>query len=510
MPMKFISLPFWRKLLMLLRVRPAVGGLEVNDAALRFVEHNGTGWRAVELRLPPGIIAQGTVQDHAQFVAALRSLAEKIRAGHHRALPNIVVALSSASMYTQVFSLPSIERPEELTKAIKLNMQMVSPIDLPQAYAGWQVVHADAETSRLEILGAFINRSVVDDIRGALREVGFMVHAIEPEAMSLARVIWELGAGIDQESPYLVLTFGNMGLDILVLRHGQLYFQYFTSWKTLFGDRRQIQLSELEEAIVRNLRQVLNFYNVHWSELVTGIFVFAGDLRDSIVRIVQGNFSLRILDLQLKTPLSLSPNWYVALGTGLRSLMPYRQDTDLSLLGLSAQEEFRREQVRYFLGFWRVLVPVVLGVMLAVPVGADFWLRYIGDNLKENTLFALGGEQAATVAALNTKIAGFNRAVTFLEKVDKGTVPKSPLFDAVSSVLRKYGISLVRFSLQSPQLAATLTGSAPSEDQIIQFKKELEGDPRFRDVNLSLTDIKSQGNAWSFSISFTMVPPSAS
>ena len=500
----------WNKVLTALRVRAMIGGLEITDTALRFARYDGSAWRTASLRLPPGIIEGGYVRNHAQLVEALRELAGRVRGprGGRREPLNVIVSLSSINIYSQVFSLPMV-KGENLEKAVQLNIQMVSPVESSKAYSGWQLVNQDQELLRLEILSAFINKEVVDGIRAALAEAGFLAHAIESRALSLVRLIRELAAGFNRHESYLALTIDSSGLEFVVLRQGQLYFQYFMSWRDLYGDNREVPAAALEALIVRNLHQVLNFYNTHWSELLAGIFVAAGGIQDQVTRIITENFSLKVIGLRLTSAQAVSQNWFVALGTGLRSLVPRREDTEISLLGVSAQGEFRRQQLLNFLDFWRVLVPVTLGILVLVLGIADVSLSRLRGGLERQAFFSLTPEQSRGITALHGQAQSFNRSVSLIQKIEQARLAEGTILDRIVTLMRSFGVTPSHLYLAGSQLTATVSGHAPSQDQIKQFKAALDQDVTFRSVNLPLQEIKSEGDQFSFLINFSIVPPTA-
>jgi len=106
------------------------------------------------------------------FVTALRELKSRVPSarGKNKKL-NIFVALSSVNMYSQVFTLPFMEE-KDLGKAISLNVQMVSPVDINHAYFSWQMLGRDEKNLRSEIAAAFTDKTVVDEMAQALYSAG--------------------------------------------------------------------------------------------------------------------------------------------------------------------------------------------------------------------------------------------------------------------------------------------------------------------------------------------------
>src|SRR3989344_5639202 len=268
-----------------LRVKPVVGGLEIADSNLRFIMWDESRWRTASVRLVPGIVVQGRIKNRKEFIASLRALRSQVLGSKAKRKKRIsvVLSLSSVDIYTQVFNLPMIEG-ENLEKAIELNIQMASPTGASQSYSGWQFVNRGRDNMRLEILSAFLERGVVDELTEAMREAGFLVIAVESRAISLARVIKMVESKFDPAKSLIAVSVDSSGLDVLVVRGGHLHFDYFNSWNDLQGESKQISLDAFKAMILRSINQVLNFYNSNWSDPVAEILVSAVGMRDEIMK----------------------------------------------------------------------------------------------------------------------------------------------------------------------------------------------------------------------------------
>ncbi len=496
---------YFEKLLAALRVRTVVAGMEVSDLVLRFVYSDGREWHLSGVRLAPGIMEAGKIKKYDEFVAAVRAL--KIQAfGEHSAKRrvSVIASLSSVNIYSQVFSLPIIEE-ENLEKAIQLNIQMVSPIDVAEAYSGWQTIGKDQKSLRLEILSAFIDRPTVDEIGRALIEAGFFVVALEPRALALARVFKEAGSGFDPAKSYIMANLDNSGLDFLVIRSGQFYFEYFNPWRDIADEKGQIPTVAFEAAVIRSLHQVLNFYGQHWPEPVNEVVLAAAGLRDEVRRIVSENFSLPVRDMELRTQ-SIGPEWFVALGCGVRGLTARGKDKEMSLSGVGADDEFRREQAINFARFWRLLMPAALGILLAAFVVSDLFLSQVKNSLESHALFNLKPEQAKENQALQAQAGEFNGIVALIRGVQNPSVLKSQMWEKVFGIMSAHNITLTRFSLSSSDAPSTLLGMAPTIDDLSSFKKALQDDGHFQSIDLPFSSIQQNAGNVSFSMTFRYAP----
>ncbi len=492
------------KLLAILRVRPLVVGLEISDAVLRLAYFDGKTWRLNGIRLAPGIIEAGKIKNHDQFVAALRELKSRSFFGREaKKKVNAIVSLSSINIYSQVFSLPIIEG-ENFDKAIQLNIQMVSPAEISQTYSGWQKVGEDQGALRLEILSAFIDRPTVDELSRALFDAGFLVVILESRALALARVLREQAEGVDANNPYIMFDLDNSGLDFLIIRRSQLYFEYFVPWRDVMDEKGQISMSSFEAAITRSLHQVVNFYSQHWPEPLGEIVLSATALKDEAQKTIKDNFPFVVKELSLRLGRSIGPEWFVALGCSLRGIKPRSQDKEMSLLGIGAEEEFRREQLTNFADFWRLLMPLALGMLLVLFLLADLFLLRTRQSLESQSLFNLNEVQAKENQALQDRARDFNKEVAWIGGAEKATVFRSKFLGKISGLLVSHGIIADRLVFGSPDAPIIISGVAQSETRIADLKKAIEGDPAFQAVSLPLSDVRPGQSGVSFSMTFRL------
>ncbi|MDO8515880.1 MAG: hypothetical protein Q7S28_01370 [bacterium] len=504
------SLQFFIKgILTFLRINPVIGGFEISDTALRYVAFLNGRWELVSMRLPPGIIVGGVVKEYAQLVAALFTFRENIVSEKRRddAKLGVVVSLSSISIYTQVFSLPFIEG-ENLEKAIQLNIQMVSPAESSQTYSGWQFARRDYEKLRLEVLSAFVNRAVVDNIRAALEEAGFLAIAVESRALSLVRLLKEQAAGFDPEKPSIVVSLDTNGIDFFVVRHGNLYFDYFTSWADLQGEERVPGSDAFARIVIRNFHQVLNFYNSHWPEPLAGVWLAMGDMTQMIQKIIKENFGFDAEEVRLTLKESLSHDWFIPLGGALRGLSARNKDADLSLLGIDAQEEFREEQLLNFTHFWRTLMPASMALLILILLGAHFFLINTKQDLEANQLLNLAEPELVDIQAYETKAIEFNESVAMLTAAEGSVTPKNTLIKKLFALMADNGITLSRLNYQMGKDLIGLSASAFTQDDMVLFKRALETDPMFLNVDLPLPNIQVCGERICFTINFALAKAS--
>ncbi|MBI3589453.1 MAG: hypothetical protein HY093_03545 [Candidatus Liptonbacteria bacterium] len=496
---------YLNKLLVLLRAQPQVGGLEIADSALRFARFIGREWQMVSLRLPPGVVKAGQVADYGQLVLTLKQLKGQLpHAGSDRQNISAVVCLGSLNVYTQVMSLPDIEE-SRLDEAVRLNIQMVSPANAAEIYSGWQIVGKNESERKLDILSAFVNRSVVDEISKALKEAGFLGVVFESRAMAIARLVREKAVGINQARSHLIFILDNDVFDILVTRGGELYFEYLNYWKDLRGENKLISLLDFRNMVVSNLRKVFNFYSQHWSQDIENVILVATGLNDEIKKIVKENFSLEARELEISLDRPVTSEWYNVLGSGLRGIKSRKDDREISLFVTSARDEFREEQVVSFMKFWRLLIPVALGWLLIFFLATNFILMRKVGTLKSSGLM-FDSVKSKEVENLQNEAKLFNRYLGLISARRSLNGSKTLALERISKLMSDNNITPDRFSFRDFNSRIVLLGEAKTNAQILDFEKALQTDPQISQVDLSLTEIKPSPQGFSFSISFAIIP----
>lgn len=495
---------YFQKLLSLLRVRTVAAGLEVTDQVVRLSFFDGRSWQMHAVQFEPGVMERGVVKNREALLTGLAALKAKVTKGNKKKKMNVVACLSSVLTYTQVFSLPGVTG-DELVKAVDLNLQMASPFEKDQAHSGWQIVGHDADSLKQDVLSVFIEQKVVDEMVELLFEAGFLVMAIESRALALTRVLKEKGAGLDMKKPYVFLSVDNSGIDFLIIRGGALYFEYATAWRDIMNEKGEITNEAFRSTLAASFRQVANFYSQHWTDALSAIIISATALEADVERVVAENASLPGIKLTLEMGQPISSEWLVALGCSLRKTGFQYKHLEVNLLGHESRDRFHNEQLLEFLRFWRVLVPVTMGILLVTFVVADVFLSNSRSSIEERSDFNTSG-QTGELTNLETSASNFNAYVGVFATAEASLAPKNVVLDALLSMAAQKNIVLDHVSFQGFSNPISLSGTSATQDDIIAFQTALQADPRFTNINLPLTGIESTGDMFTFSMTLTFNP----
>jgi hypothetical protein len=495
---------FFKKILSFLHVRQKGAGLEVTDEVLRIARFDGKVWRMDAARLEPGILAGGRIVKRPEFVATLTALKAKIGKGKGKNV-NVVVCMSSLPAYTQVFSLP-IVKGENLEKTVELNLQMASPLGAGESYSGWQVVGRDEATQKMEILASFVEKKAVDEMVDALFEGGFLAMAVESRALSLTRVLREKGAGVDPKTAHVFLNIDNSGLEFLVIRKGELYFEYRNPWRELSDEKGNIPEEKFEATLAGSLRQVTNFYRQHWTDPLADIIFSTVALEAQAERVIAESATVPAAKLTLVMGQPISSEWLAAIGLSIRALGLATKDQEVNLLGPASLDRFREEQLVNFMRFWRVAVPLSLGILALTFVGANIFLANTSTSIEAHSNLDVGGEDTAEIEALTASSTAFNQEVALVSAAENSMNPTSVMLAEIVPIASNFNITIDQVGFQSWTAPVTFSGTTPSEDRLEAFKDALMSAPNVSQVDLPLTNIQTGASAVSFSLTFIFTP----
>ncbi len=496
---------FYQRILSLLRVRATVGGLEISDQVLRLVYYNGKTWQMAAVRLAPGVMEKGKLKNADAFIVAMQELKSKVpQLKNKKKKVNVAVSMSSVNIYSQVFTLPILEG-EELNKAVALNVQMLSPVDTSQEYAGWQLLGKDEASLRLEVLAAFIDKQIVDEVVQALFTAGFLTVGIESRALALTRILREKGAGVDVDKSYLLLNIDNSGMDFLVIRKGQLYFEYTNQWAELADEKGQIPVEKFEATLTASLRQVTNFYNQHWPEPLSAVILSAAAFGEQAEKAITAA-SLSIINLTLTMGAPVSSEWLVVLGCSLRGFQLGLHDKEINLSGEGAQETFRKEQLLHFLDFWRIFVPLVLVFLIVIFAVTDSYFASIKGTIESQSSFNQQSHNLQQIAALEASATVFNQSVALFQNAEQQRKSISSMLSTITNLAANNGVTISHISFTAANAPILLSGVAQTETQIESLESAISANPIFGSATLPLSGIQLNNQIYSFTMTFPLSP----
>ena len=247
----------------------------------------------------------------------------------------------------------------------------------------------------------------------------------------------------------------------------------------------------------------MNFYGQHWSDPVSGIFIVSSFFYEEIKNAVAASASAPVIPCVVSLGgQEISPEWFVALGCGMRGTEFGKRKKEISLLSVSAEETFLRSQFVDFMDFWRILVPAILAFTVVILVGVDIFSAQIQQSSADGSTAALKNGGSKEVAAALAAASDFNRSVSLVNAIESGAKPEMPIITVIEDAAAANGVSVTNISFQSGSGAVSFGGTASSEDQIFSFEKNIQGNSEFANVDVPLSNIQKQANGEE--LAFTM------
>lgn len=476
--------------------------MEISDFYVRFFYIKNEKLVDLEVRLTPGVIKDGKVLQKDKLSDALKRLRQKLGKSAKK-LPHIIVTTHSSSVFLQIFNLPYLA-PSKVDEAAELNMQMISPLPINEAYTDWDMLGEDKASGQLTFLGIFTERKNIDAIVEACREAGFVIVAVEPSVFALERAARQEMAPRGEEDFYLLLHVSNEGMDFAGISNKKVHFDYFVSWLSMYEGAKEISPEVFEDTVARYSQQVLNFSLSQSRISPKEMILVASEFHDEICTIIEKNFSIKVIPLDVFSPEKLSTAWGVAYGAYLRGLIPRSEDNFISLTSVGTKEEFQQSQVILFLELWRNIT-AAFGMALLLIFGVSLlFLQNVLQKKEATPVQGLREENKKELQELIGKAGEFNAAVSMIQASRSDRVAAHPYFAAVMSALN-HDISLGQIEFQSISSPLTLNGTGANNDAIKEFKHALEALPLFKNVELPLNSrAPGSGGRISFSMKITL------
>lgn len=487
-----------KKITKFLNPIPDIGGLEISDTAIRFIDLTHGKILRAAINLPPGVVVGGEVKNRSGLVSALKSLRRDLGI-QDKVVINAIVTAASPRIYTQIFSVPLGIRDSNLNETIRLNLEMISPFDIREAYYDAQPLK-ETPSGQASFLGAFASAPLLDQFIIALEEVDFNLIAFEFPAFSLSRMIKQLSE-VDFFGSHILVDVSAEGLHFLILVKGELYFSHFLSWREVQSARPSIALEDMIDVVVREIKRLVSFYNNRINRPLDTIVLSSPKSIPELETTIRNNFPLKLQIPSLDAFPELSSAWFPALGAALRALIPRSEDTLISLMAVGTEEKYFQNRAVHFISSWRNISAAVLGFLLVVFLGMNVVLVQAERSASKELAGNLSKPDFQEADQLQKQAKEFNRLVASASFLQKEIDPLSSLLNRLN-VLSGQNVFLERVYLDANR-KVTVNGKTTSEAEAINFKNKLLKEPSLDKVLLPLSSFQpGPNNSVLFSVNF--------
>lgn len=471
-------------------------GLEISDQALRILFERKGQWQLEQVALPPGTMAKGKVINAVAVAQALAEIRRRVGGDAKRRRIGVHVTLASAPVYTQQVAIPNVSSAE-LPSAVELNVQVSAPVALSELAWGWQPLPGQNPPA---ILAAWTDRALVDQLVALLAQANFLPASLEPKVLSLARLIRELYPN-GATGAFVLVSVDEAGVAFSVVDAGTVRFQYEHGWDEVRGGNAgEVTYAMLESLIRREIPQVAGFYAQRGGVLLTEALVATPLFPEEIAQTL-GQLGFSAHPLQLGGS-GLPLPGYGAFGAALRGgIFAVTDQKDLSLLGGQVLAWLRKELVVRIAGFWSIVAPVALALLLVTYGAAYLFASRIRASITASAP-QVAPALLAELADRESQAKRFNDTVRALTAIQAKQQLRSPLMSRIFAKASEAGVSLTRVTLGTS--GGTVAGNAGGDSQLLSFKRALEGDQELSGVSLPIAELRSGPDGIAFTMSFSI------
>lgn len=480
--------------------KPLVAGLQITDTAVQYIVFGAGEVHPLLVKIPAGILRDGRVMDREKLLQIFLQLHNAISEDAKKIIP-VSLVLPVSGVYTQSFTVPNIGW-DKLEESANLNIQMISPMPPEKSYMSWQVVQETPD--QFELLGAFTERTFVDDIRMALEEAHFSPIALEFPSLAITRLI--AFAGSAGERPALLFQISGDGLNISIIKNKGLYFDYFRSWRSIQGDKKEITKEYFESVVAEEVQRVINFALSKFKENPERVFLVVPGFEEGMKTFIQQRFSIPAILLQFST-WPISPQWYAAAGAALRESAGKKFGEPISFLSNAAGNFFLREQILNFVRLWRGIVFSVLGILFVLFSGSAYVLSSELQTTRNHVAVFTANLPKGELQALESKVRIFNALVANAALAEKEKKPYPLLISRIRTITDARSVVIDRLDTGGSGGLITLFAHTGENQKVTEFKNFLSREKDFKNVDLKLTQVTTREDGTvGFQIDFSFVP----
>ncbi len=495
--------PFFQKIIFLferLSSKPELGGIHISNLGVQYVSVSAGTYKTFSFRFPPGVIKDGHIEDISQLTSVFRALHDAILPDKPNQKLQAVISIPGAIVYTQSFSIPNVGE-DKLNDSAMLNLQMISPIPPQTAYMSWQMLEDEAD--KYDLLGAFVESSVIDAFRSALIDANFRPVAFEFPSLSIARLISR--SADTKEKNVILLQISSDGINLAIIRKNRLHFDYFRSWHSIQGEESQISREKFDQVIVEEVKKVVNFSLSKFKVKIDFALVVAPGFEDNVKSVISKNFDFNVAPLVMDAN-NISSSWYVALGSALReSIGMGRNEPYINLNKETSEDLFFEEHVLGFIGLWRNAFAIIFGFFFLVFAVTFGFMSSQESMLSQNILSSKAQINQTEYNSLMQKSANFNEIVTALQSEKRNVLFWDKFMEDFTALAKTRNITIQKISASSETAPISVSAISPDNASVISFKNQLIEDKRFINVAVPLLDVKdlSDGSV-GFTLSFAL------
>ncbi|EKE18968.1 MAG: Tfp pilus assembly protein, ATPase PilM [uncultured bacterium] len=197
-------------------------GLDLSDLSVKIVNIKDNGSCEYiasfsSVPVPGGCINDGEIKQKEQVVSAIKKAIE-IAGPQKLKTKKVICSLPETKAFLRIISIPQMSE-NELSEAVKWEMEANIPLPLEQVYYDWQVIPEQLhfEKNKINLLVVAIAKNAVDQTIDVLEAAGLDPVGLEIESISQAR---SLLLEKDEKNTVLIVDIGDRRTSFSIAKGG--------------------------------------------------------------------------------------------------------------------------------------------------------------------------------------------------------------------------------------------------------------------------------------------------
>jgi type IV pilus assembly protein PilM len=455
--------------------------LYINDTSIRLMVTSGkriTKLADAPLEMNPADTSPGVRE--AEITAKIKQLlkANKVTAN------KVAIGLSGMHCLSRPATLPQLPKAM-LNEALLREANRVLPVPLEQLYLSWQILPHEEEKMLAFMVG--IPRHIADPLLEILHELGIKPYLMDIKPLALARLV--------QEPTAMVVDVQAREFDIVIISDGVPQ-----PIRTVPFTDDASSLTEKMQTVKDELKRTIQFFNSNNPEkpltpevnvYVSGELFDEPELHESLAN--ETGYPILPLVSPLKCAKHLDPTHFmVNIGLALKELPREAGPMQINLNTLPDTYQPKPISLTKLIALPTAAVAVGVIALLAVTVqDAAAGINSVSNELEATNMIitqrqSKRAELEESIAALEAKLSETEEATirfnNVFENIElQGSELNSDLEATVDNLL--LGLEIASVSHSGDGLS--ISGSAMSEAEVLQYAKNLDNTGRFSEITVS-------------------------
>jgi Tfp pilus assembly PilM family ATPase len=427
---------------------------------------------SAEVELPEGAFEDGILIRIDEFADAIK----KILLNGKFNTPYVSVCFPEAYAFTRDHTFPSLPT-DELSEAVMFQAKDMFPFPESDIYYDWKLVDETAKEKKVTVVA--IQKKVLDPIVETFLALGIRPLRFEPDATALARLI------ALSPTAYAILAEVNKHGSSVTLVQGE---------KSLFTTVVSYQSEDTGTSYLTNVGKAIADVDQYYGgkgiiEIGKTVVVATGDIATQELATVLTQFIKNPIKL-LSTPAG-SPAYTKAYASAASLITPPADDRSINVIPSDIQKSYDQQ--------WRREYDIGVVMRIAIALFFICIIPYIGYFMVRADKHAIASEVASlkqrTIAGADV-IRNISQLNVQLDSVASLTplkaTPVSAIADAIALV--PPGVIVSEWQFDDSKQAFTLSGTADTRVNLLDFRTKLIKSDRFGSVTLPLGYLETDKN----------------